>query len=208
MGSDNGRVYDAIRNLIASGMFRGGEPLRESKLAELVGVSRTPVREALKRLAAEGIVELRPNRGAQLVAISSEETQAIFDVRCLLEPYLASRAASRVNDAQLMRMQELVEAMEETVSSDADRLDELAALNNEFHGQIIGAADARLAAGALAMAVRPPLVQRTFHRYSPEQLHRSQNHHRELLAAMRAGSPSWAEAVMRSHIEAARSIHL
>lgn len=208
MGSDNGRVYDAIRTMIASGEFHGGEPLRERKLAERVGASRTPVREALKRLAAEGIVELRPNKGAQLVAISPEEAQAVFDVRCLLEPYLASRAATRVNEEQIRAMQELVAAMEETVASDGARLEELAALNNAFHGQIIRAADARLAADALALAMRPPLVQRTFHRYTAEQLRRSQQHHRELLAAMQARSPRWAEAVMRSHIESARSIHV
>jgi DNA-binding GntR family transcriptional regulator len=205
--ADNSTVYDAIRAMIAAGEFRAGEPLRELRLAQRTGVSRTPVREALRRLAAEGIVELRPNKGAQLVEISKEDTAAIFDVRCLLEPYAAARAATRATEEHLAELEVLLDSMDRVVSSGRDRLDELAPLNNQFHSAILAAADARLAAEALAVVMRGPLVQRTFHLYSDEQLIRSQQHHREILAALRAKNAVWAESVMRSHIEAARSIY-
>ena len=204
--SDSDQVYNAIRDMISSGEFQGGQPLREQWLAERVGVSRTPVRDALKRLATEGIVELRPNKGAQLVLLGPEEVNDVFDVRSLLEPYLAGRAATRVDEHQLQIMQQLLVAMEGIVSEGGVQLDELASLNSEFHGLIIDAAKVRPAADALAIAMRPPLVRRTFHRYSSQQLLRSQQHHREILAALRARNSVWAESAMRSHIEAARSI--
>lgn len=207
MAADSGTVYEAIREMIAAGEFQAGEPLRELRLAERTGVSRTPVREALRRLAAEGIVELRPNKGAQLVEISREDASAIFDVRGLLEPYAAGRAATRASAEDLAHLDELLEAMDDVASAGREHLDELAPLNNRFHHAILKAADARLAAEALAVVMRGPLVQRTFHLYSDEQLARSQEHHRELVASIRARNPGWAEAVMRSHIEAARSIY-
>lgn len=194
--------------MIASGEFRAGEPLRELRLAERTGVSRTPVREALRRLAAEGIVELRPNKGAQLVEISSEDTAAIFDVRSLLEPYAAGRAATRANEHDIVKMQAVVEEMEAIVDAGRDRLDELPPLNSQFHNLVLKVADARLAAEALAVVMRDPLVQRTFHLYSDEQLARSQRHHREIVAAIQSQNSAWAESAMRSHIEAARSIYL
>lgn len=208
MAADSGTVYEAIREMIAAGEFRAGEPLREVRLAERAGVSRTPVREALRRLAAEGIVELRPNKGAQLVEISREDAAAIFDVRCLLEPYAAGRAATRASQDDLAHLEELLDAMDDVASAGREHLDELAPLNNQFHNAILKAADARLAAEALAVVMRGPLVQRTFHLYSDEQLARSQEHHRELVASLRARNSVWAESVMRSHIEAARSIYV
>ncbi|KQX66029.1 GntR family transcriptional regulator [Angustibacter sp. Root456] len=206
MGRDNASAYEGIRELIRSGAFQGGQPLREASLAERLGVSRTPVREALRRLAAEGIVELRPNRGARLVEINPADVDEIFTLRALLEPHAAWRAAAHVSAQALARLGELVELMDSAVAAGESALDELAEYNQEFHRTIVAEAHSHLLADALAVVVREPLVHRTFHSYSQEQQRRSQAHHRELVAALAAGNCDWASAVMRSHIEAARSV--
>jgi DNA-binding GntR family transcriptional regulator len=206
VGRDTSSAYEGIRELIRAGAFHGGQPLREASLAERLGVSRTPVREALRRLAAEGIVELRPNRGARLVEINPSDVDEIFTLRALLEPHAASRAATFVSASALERLAELVELMDQAVATGEPALDELAEYNREFHRTIVEEAGSHLLADALAVVVREPLVQRTFHSYSDEQQRRSQQHHRELVAALAAGNADWASAVMRSHIEAARSV--
>ena len=207
MPNDSDRAYDSIWEMIRTHQFAQGAPLREARLAEAIGVSRTPVREALRRLAAEGIVELRPNRGAQLVELDAGDTATIFDVRALLEPYAAGLAAQRADADAVAHMCELLDAMDEVIACGTERLDELAALNGRFHRLIIDSAQARLAGEAIAVVLRTPLINRTFHAYDAEQLARSQHHHRELVAAIETGNPEWAKSVMRSHIEAARSIY-
>lgn len=208
MSSESERVYDTIWSMIQSGVFAQGAPLREARLAADIGVSRTPVREALRRLAAEGVVEHRPNRGAQLVEFDDADTATIFDVRALLEPYTAGLAAERADAEAIGRMRKLISEMDAVIESGAERLDQLAMLNNEFHRLVIDSARARLAAEAIAVVLRAPLMNRTFHAYDAPQMARSQQHHREILAAIEAGDAQWAQSIMRAHIEAGRSIYL
>lgn len=207
MSSESERVYEAIWAMIRSGRLADGAPLREARLAEAVGVSRTPVREALRRLAAEGIVELRPNRGAALVEFDDTDTATIFDVRALLEPYTAGLAATRADAAAIARMHELIAEMDTVIDLGTEHLDEMATLNSEFHQLIIDSAHARLAGEAIAVVLRAPLISRTFHAYDAQQLVRSQQHHREIVTAIEAGDSQWAQSVMRAHIEAGRSIY-
>ena len=87
--------YARLRALIASGDVAPGSWLREAALAERLGVSRTPVREALNRLAAEGIVEISRNKGAQVVSFSPEDVAGLYDVRAGFEPHAALLAVPR-----------------------------------------------------------------------------------------------------------------
>jgi DNA-binding GntR family transcriptional regulator len=92
------RVYDLLREYLRSGQMRWGEPLREAALAARLGVSRTPVREALARLASEGLVEAH-GRSFTVPALSEEDLQNIYDLRLLLEVEAVRQAALRPNDA-------------------------------------------------------------------------------------------------------------
>lgn len=202
MTTGSERVYDAINELIRDKHFVAGQPLRESAIASRLKVSRTPVREALRRLATEGTVEITPNRGATLINFSEDDIADIWSLRALLEPYAARLAAERATSQNFSRIEELYSLMQ--VSLEAGDLDELTELNNAFHAEIVEASGSRVVRDAMALVRQKSLVRRTFGHYTVEQLHRSQQHHRDLIDAIRAGNGRWAEYTMRAHIEAAQ----
>lgn len=200
------RAYAAIRGGILDGTFELGVRLPEEDLAARAGVSRTPVREALRRLAAEGFVTFEPNRGAQVASWTDGDLEEIFELRAMLEGHAAARAARRATAGQLDAMADLAGRMEAAARTDtAAELDRIAELNTTFHRTILTAAASPRLAGMLAAVIVVPLVHRTFHRYTPTALWRSMHHHRELLAAIAAGDPGWARTVMQTHVLAARA---
>jgi DNA-binding GntR family transcriptional regulator len=200
------RAYRMIRGDILSGSLAGGARLGETNLAEHYGFSRTPVREALRRLQAEGMVEVAPHRGARVVDWNSLDIAAIYDLRAAVEGFVARRAAQLISDDEIERLCRLCDRMEESAASTPDRLlDETAGFNQEFHGAIALAAGGEVIAAMRGGVVLSPLVLRTVYDYTPEDRDRSNRHHREILAAFRARSPEWAESVMLAHVHAAKS---
>lgn len=202
------RAYDAIRGLIISGEYRPGDRLRESDLSERAGVSRTPVREALRRLIAEGLIDFLPNRGAFVASWDDEHLVDIFEVRSVLEGYACNRAASRIEPAEIDRLVDLAERMEARYRGTAIDHFAITMLNNEFHHLLVTASRSRLLMNSVEGVLRVALVHRTFLRFSDSDMHRSFRHHRELIDAVRSGDGEWAESVMRSHIRAARDVIL
>ena len=106
------RVYDTLRQGILDGTYAQGARLGEADLADALGVSRTPVREALRRLGSEGLLATLPNKGARVRTWTAGELGDIFDLRALLEGHAAARAATRVTDADISAMNDLVTRME------------------------------------------------------------------------------------------------
>jgi DNA-binding GntR family transcriptional regulator len=199
------RATAGLRQAILDGELAAGARLGEADLAARLGVSRTPVREALSRLAAEGLVDLSPNRGARVASFSAEELEGIFAVRLALEPLAAARAAERAAAADVTRLQRLADEMVEVGSPGRrQRLDDLVGLNRCFHATLIALAAQPALTSALAGVVHAPVVLRNFHAYDPASLRRSLAHHEEMTAAVRAGDPDWASAVMRAHVANAR----
>jgi DNA-binding GntR family transcriptional regulator len=202
-----GRTVAAVRELILRGDFPAGARLGEVELAERLGVSRTPVREALGRLAAEGLVEIIPNRGARVTSWTVAELEGVFDLRTALEPRLTALAVPRAMDADITALDELARAMLDVGTPGPDQdLDAIVPLNREFHGRLVGLADQPAMASALAGAIHAPIVLRNFHTYDAASLRRSLAHHVEIVAAVRAGDPVWAQAVMTAHIRNARAV--
>lgn len=200
-------AYGAIREGITTGDLPAGTRLREEDLSSRIGVSRTPIREALRRLAAEGIVEFLPNRGAHVASWSDLELEEIFELRSLLESHAAARAATRIERQDLERLQALADQMEQRLEDrTAEASFQISKLNNEFHSVILEANGSRHLESATQGVIQVALVHRTFVRYSPHALRRSFAHHRELIDALAARDPDWARSVMRSHILAARNI--
>ncbi|GAA2563870.1 GntR family transcriptional regulator [Pseudonocardia hydrocarbonoxydans] len=194
------RAVDSVRELILRGEFAAGARLGEVELAERLGVSRTPVREALARLASEGLVEIVPNRGARVSSWTVAELEEVFDLRAALEPRLTALAVPNATPADLDDLDDLARRM---VRAD---LDDLVGLNRAFHGRLVALADHPAMAGALAGAIHAPIVLRNFHAYDDASLRRSLAHHVEIVAAARAGDPAWAQAVMTAHIHNARAV--
>jgi DNA-binding GntR family transcriptional regulator len=201
------RAVDALRELILHGDFPAGARLGEVELAERLGVSRTPVREALARLSAEGLVEIAPNRGARVTSWTVGELEAVFDLRAALEPRLTALAVPRAAAEDADALDDLAERMVRVGRRGPDRdLDALVPLNRGFHGRLVALADHPAMATALAGAVHAPIVLRNFHTYDDASLRRSLAHHVEIVAALRAGDPAWAAAVMTAHIHNARAV--
>jgi DNA-binding GntR family transcriptional regulator len=199
------RVYRTLREEILTGVRPAGVRLREEHLADVLGVSRTPVREALRRLQTDGLVALIPNRGAEVVRLSVADFDEIFELRGLLESHAARRAASR-GDVDVERLGKLCDAMEHQLHAlDEQGYDEITRLNMEFHRAVHEAGGHRLLPDLLARVIEVPLVRRTFHQYSSTELDRSFSQHRELVEAIAAGDGDWAHAVMESHVRAARA---
>lgn len=195
-------AYAELRRMILSGDAAAGARLGEAELAETLGLSRTPVREALQRLNSDGLVEVLPHRGARVVRWSTEDLEEIFELRGLMEPYAAARAARRGVPAEALReLAACCDAME-AAAAEGD-FQALAQLNDRFHGEVIALSGNRRLPALLKSVVHAPLVLGTFRRYDDAALRRSMGHHRELVSALRAGDPAWAEAVMRAHIRAA-----
>lgn len=201
-------AYEMIRSLILSGAYISGDPMPEEELAARLQVSRTPVREALNRLQAEGIVERHANRRAYLAEVNPTTVVDIFEVRARLEPMAARLAASRVDDEFLRLLQERVEAMEAARTAHEPDLRLYRQANEDFHWAILK----QSGSGALDVTVRGVARRRitspTFRGWTAEEIARSQSHHRELLAAFRAADAAWAESVMTTHLYAARAAYL
>ena len=105
------QVADALRELILEGRIRGGEKIREKELTELFGVSRTPLREAMKILASEGLIDLIPNRGAVVSERSEAELADIFPILAALEGIAGAQAAERATEAELSEIRALTDRL-------------------------------------------------------------------------------------------------
>ncbi len=132
------RLADALRAKILEGELPEGQKIRERLLTEEFGVSRTPLREAMKMLAAEGLIELIPNRGAIVSRQSDTELEEAFPVLAALERLAGEDAARRATDDEIARIEEMTEQLRQTVE-DGDRIAYFE-LNHEIHNFILDAA--------------------------------------------------------------------
>jgi len=198
-----------IRGDILSGDLGGGTRLGENYLAEHYGFSRTPVREALRRLQAEGLVEAAPHRGARVVDWKSLDIAAIYDLRAVVEGFVVRRAALLISESEIGRLAQLCDRMEQVTRSvrlgTEELVDQTTQFNTEFHGGIALAAGGEVIAAIRNGVVLSPLVLRTVYDYTADDRACSNRHHREMLAAFRARSPEWAESVMLAHVYSAKS---
>lgn len=196
-------VYDRLLQMLLSGHWAAQTPLREESLASLLGTSRTPVRDALRRLEGDGLVQISPRRGARVVGHTIQEIDSIYELRAVLEG-LGARWAAERGEIDLAAMTSLAEQMEK-VAAGGDR-HEIGQLNLTFHRLVHDEAGNLLLARTLQNVIATALVHGAFHAYTPAELDRSFVHHRELVDALRARDGAWAEAVMIAHIRAAHVV--
>ena len=188
------RITAVLRKALLSGEFKPGEELSLTETAARLGVSRTPVREAFQSLAAEGLLELRMNRGASVVGIDEKVIQDHFELRLLLETEAVRRAVNRRPDiSQLDKLQTWAEENLDTMSEEEYRT-----YNQQFHDRQWCWADNQKLHAMLSSLWNGP---------SGGNVGRDSNHerlaireHRELLDQMRRGNAEAAAAVMTAHI--------
>lgn len=194
-------VTEELRRLIVAGRWHQGERLIESHVASELGVSRNPVREALRSLEADGFVELEPRKGARVAVLSADEAADLFDVRGALEELAAGLAARRCSPAALSRLREVVAAGQAATA--ATRLEEVPALNTAFHVALCEAAD-----NAQLTAVMGPLRDRIQWVYSArvhERAPASWAEHAEIVEAVAARDEAAARVLAGQHIGRAKA---
>jgi DNA-binding GntR family transcriptional regulator len=199
------QAYAYVRERVISGDFAAGMRLTEWQVADALGTSRTPVREAMRRLVGDGILRFQPNYGTFVGSFTAKEIGELFDLRALLESEVAGAAARSISDEQIERMKAMQDSIEERgVDLGRKNIERIAAHNREFHRIIAQASDSPRMVKMLTDAIEAPVVQQTFSRYTAAQLQRSFHHHRELIDAFSARDTAWARDTMSCHVRAAR----
>jgi DNA-binding GntR family transcriptional regulator len=203
MSKASEHAYSHIKSMILSGALAPGAPLREEQLAEACGVSRTPVREAMRRLEAELFVRKTDRQRSFVVDASPDDIADAFDLRAMLESHAARRAATRISPADLVHLRDHNAAIQRSVEQDRPDIPAFLDHNRQFHAIIIRAAASERLASMLAQIVEQPVVLRTALHYDRENLRRATREHDELLAAFARQDGDWAAAVMTAHIHRA-----
>lgn len=201
--SQTRRIYEDLRRGIFTGVYSEGQKLPEARLAEMLGTSRLPVREALAQLEFDGIVSARPRRSAVVSSWDRTAVQELFDVRIGLEPLAARLAAARIRQGQ--DTTPLLTALRdsETAIAKQDRL-RIAETNAELHGAIVELAGNSL----LSQLMRAILARMTWLFVVTSQRAtggQQFDEHRHLIDAICSGDERMAEYAMLSHTEAGRA---
>ena len=199
------RAYRLIRGQILAGRYAGGERLKEEAVARDLALSRTPVRDAIRRLQAEGLVLVTPNSGARVATWSEDELAEVTEMRARLESLVAALAAVKIRALWPRRVGTPVDAMEHAIERLRDRTSTASRhCNLAFHRALaMEAGNSRLAAMVDSL-LSAPVVIRKFALFERRRLSLSVSHHREIISALRAHDADWAAASMRAHILAAR----
>jgi DNA-binding GntR family transcriptional regulator len=196
-------AYEAVKERIASGAVMPGEWLREHTVATSLGLSRTPVREALRLLAAAGVVELVHNRGARVVDWTSEDIDEAYRLRALIEGYGAGMAARQAGPTCVPELRTLQDRYERALVEDGPATTP-AQCNNDFHAAVLAASGSARLSALVAMVSSAPLVSRVLHGYSDDDRRRSVMAHRDVITAIDNGDEDLATSAISSLILAAR----
>jgi DNA-binding GntR family transcriptional regulator len=190
-------VHDTLRRAILGGALPGGTRLVQADIANQLSVSTTPVREALRDLASEGLVVFRAHIGAMVRELDADELVELYDIRKSLEPVTIRRATARITPEELARAHELGKEMEQETDPGA-----WAALNRQFHGVLEDAAQAPFIQSVLkgvhdiaAIYVAHALI------LQPSRMGPSNKEHRTLLAAVRRNDADAAAALLVAHLD-------
>ena len=196
-----GRVFQRIREDILNGKYQEHDELREAALGKELGVSRTPVREALRQLELEGLVTIIPNRGAYVTGISQKDIWDIYRLRSLLEGLCARWAVEHITDAQLDELEETILLSEFQMKKESGfSAEQVTALDGRFHSVLYEASGSRILSHVLT----------DFHNYvqsarknsviSEERARKSIREHKQILRAIRDRDAEMAEQLANEHI--------
>ena len=195
------QIYDRLRAAILSGDLAPGAPIIEADIAATLGASRTPVREALRRLETEGMLEPRGNRGSVVRELHLDEVVCIFEIREALETLAARRAARRMDDRNYAELERLVERMQKHV----DDPSEMERLDTAFHDYILAHADGhrlKRMLGDLRSDIQP---WRVIALSTSERRRMTVDEHAAILRAMRSQDEIAVARATKRHIDNTRA---
>ena len=192
-----GQTVDVLRELVLTGEIPPGERVNEVELATRLGISRGPLREAIRHLASEGLLVLVPNRGAHVPKADADEVRALFELRTALECAAAELAASRRTEADIARLTEVCEESRRDYQAGVKfpyRLD-LA-----FHQSLLDAARSPRIAEQVRLVQQRVVLLRSGLRDDPPHQHASLDDHDALVGAIADGDSHRANTIMRRHL--------
>ena len=191
-------VAAQLRERIFAGELTPGTFLDEVMLAEQMKISRTPLREALKVLTAEGLVRHEPRRGCFVNEVTEQDLDEIFPVIALLEGRCAYEAAQHATDADLATLEEMHQKLSRHAK--AKRINEYYETNFAIHEAIIALAGNRWLAGVISDLRKIVKLARLQQLHAPGRLEQSLSEHLAVFAALKARDPEGADAAMRTHL--------
>ena len=196
-----GRVFQKIREDILNGKYKENDELRENTIGKELGVSRTPVREALRQLELEGLVTIVPNRGAYVTGISHKDIWDIYVIRSMLEGLCARWAVEHITDAQLDELEETILLSEFQMKKESGfSAEQIAALDGRFHSILYEASGSRILGHVLTDFHNYVQTARRSSVVSEDRARKSIREHRQILRAIRDRDEEMAEQLANEHI--------
>lgn len=191
-------AYHELRTQILTGRIAAGERIVQSELADQLGVSVTPVREAMRRLQSEGLVELLPHRGATVRRLEFKEAQEIYQLRAQLEPLAIERSLDGLTSTHIAELELLCANMDDT-----NNVSEFAELNQRFHDLLLALDDASWLARIVQMLrmASSPYVALSLHA-NPTLMTTSNNEHRQMVHALAQHDIPRLTQIVTDHLEA------
>jgi DNA-binding GntR family transcriptional regulator len=208
MSRASDHAYTVIRGMILAGELPPGAQLSEEALALRCEVSRTPVRDALRRLESDLLIRRSESQRSFVADWSDDDIEDAFELRAMLEAQAARRAATRIAPAQLEALRHHNRLIGAAIAGDKADIPAFLEHNRAFHEIILAAAGSSRLASLLTRLIEQPVVWRTAQNYDRENLRRSHHEHEELVAAFDRRDAGWAASIMAGHIRRAYHAYL
>jgi len=198
------RAYEHLKASILSGRFNPGERLAEEHLAKELGISRTPIREALHKLESEGLIKPLASRGFVASQDSKDDIEELFEIRAVLEGYALRVICGRITDTVLAQLEDTIEKAEEALRRHG--LDEIFQWNTRFHDTLHDLITDRRRLYHQMVTMRQYVLRyRKNTLQYPDGGARTVDGHRKILLALRLRDPDLCERVMREHIQQSKT---
>ena len=193
-------VFNTLRQAIITGEFAPGERLMEIALANRLGVSRTPVREAIRKLELEGLVKIIPNKGAYVTGITPKDVQDIYMIRSILEGMCARWATEHITPEQIEQLEEIVLLSEFHLKKDKDKVVQVSDLDGKFHHVLYEASNSRIMEHTLSDFHKYVKMARMLSVGAKNRAEKSIEEHKAILEAIKKGDADEAERLANLHI--------
>lgn len=202
-----GQVFQAIREDILKGRYKENDELREATLGKELGVSRTPVREALRQLELEGLVKIIPNRGAFVTGISEKDVCDIYMIRSVLEGLCVQMAAEHMTKERIDELEEVLVLAEYYLEK--GNMEQLTELDGKFHQILYRASESRILDHVLSDFHKYVQLARRNSVKTESRAQKSLEEHREILEALKENDAEKAERLANTHIlNVMKNLHL